>query len=482
MQKGIITLEMLIAMSLLVVAICAVLPLVSGSQSTLVSLQTNQEAIYQAQSLLENARATARQDLSLLQNCDDAGLVKCPGTPGPFYSRKLTVVNLDNFSKTATAQVSWENNVVEFSTVLANWQQAVGGDTCSQTVTGDWTHPQLLGSADIGPNNEGTNIDVVAKKAYVAAHPTVRGTPNFFMVDISDPTLSQLPILGSVSTNTTTAGLAAVKVAGSYAYVANASTTSQLQVIDISVPTAPIVVASLRVTQAGDSAVGNSIFYADQKIYLGLMKSSGAEFYVIDVSNPKIPVVKASFETDTQINGITVKNGVAYLAVPDDASTSTPEQLRLLDVSQANAGIIFQTATFSYPNIATMSGESVFLSANANTLYLGRGGLNAAKNPNFFQLNVTDKNNITQINSKYISTSPSLTVKSIIARNNLAFLSTSDPLLNFQIWDVNNLSGTTPYASINTGQPAAGQMDCNENLMYVAQKSNKALQIIGPGN
>jgi hypothetical protein len=123
-----------------------------------------------------------------------------------------------------------------------------------------------------------------------------------------------------------------------------------------------------------------------------------------------------------------------------------------------------------------MSGQGLYLSKDGETLYFGRGGANSAHNPEFFSLDVSNPASINQIDSKYLGS----TANAMTVRQNLAFMVTSDPSLGFQIWDLDNLSNPSPYGSINVEQTSTGGMDCEGNYMYVAQKSNKALQIVGP--
>jgi len=474
-QKGSSTLEILIAFAILILSITTVIIVLFGDQSVSVDTQTNNEALYRAQTMLETARAASRGDFYSV--ISQGAVIEQSGSIT--YTKNLDVADIDAFTKQATSTVTWHIGPrafrISLSTILTNISGALSGETCSLTLTGDWAHPQLLGSADTGQGNNGTDVDVLNKKAYITTDASVASKDDLSIVDVSDPTKANLPIVGSVNTGP---GLAGVRVAGKYAYVANISTVSQLQVIDISNPSVPTVVTNVKVIPAGDTAVGNSIYYANKKIYLGLTKSIGPEFIVIDVSDPLHPIKKASYETNTQINAITVSNGIAYVAVPDDPSSATPEQLRLLDVSHADSGSIAPINTFSYPNASTMSGESVYLSKDGTFLYFGRGGANSAKNPEFFVLNVSDPNSIAQMSGKYIKSS----VNAIVVRSNLAFLWTTDTNHNFQIWNLNDMSSLNPYGSLNTQQIAAGGFDCEGNFIYVAHHSNKALQIIGPGN
>ena len=217
-------------------------------------------------------------------------------------------------------------------------------------------------------------------------------------------------------------------------------------------------------------------------MYLGLTKTAtGPEFNVIDVSafltnSINSPVLIGSFAAGTSVNAILVKNNIAYIATPwPSAHPPTKENLSVLDVSNPSLGIL-RLNTFTYPDTSTLSGQSIYLSKDGKTLYFGRGGLNGAHNPEFFSLDVANPSSITLINSKYINS----TVNAITVRSNLVFMVTSDTNLGFQIWDLNNLGSPTPYGSLNTQQTATGGMDCEGNIIYIAQRSNRALQIIGP--
>lgn len=474
-NRGFSTLEMLISMALIVLVISYVIPLASGAQSSSVSTETNQEALYKARDLLEEARATAFSNFS--------SIVTTAPVSDDIYTKNINVTDIDLNIKKVNSHVSWNaetrNLSVNLTTILTDID--LSGDTCNPNLTGDWADPQLLGAADIGENNGATDIKLASGKAYATANPSAANKEDFYIIDVTDKTVLDLPIWGGINTGN---GLASVDVFGQYAYVANMSTGSQLQVINVVLPiSSSSIISNLDVTASGDTAVGNSVFYYNDNLYLGLDRPAtlGGEFFVIDVTNPSSPNPKASFEVGTKVNDIIIKDNIAYLAVPDNPNTSSlNEQLIILDLSQVDFGTITQINTFG-PNPITMSGKSLYLSKDGNTLYLGEGGANPSNDPQFFSINVDDPNNISQITSKYVDTANDVTVREVIARSNLAFMVTSDPNKDFQVWDLNDLGSADPYGYKNIQQTSTGGMDCEGNYIYIAQKSNKALQIIGPG-
>jgi hypothetical protein len=74
-------------------------------------------------------------------------------------------------------------------------------------------------------------------------------------------------------------------------------------------------------------------------------------------------------------------------------------------------------------------------------------------------------------------------VFSQVLRTNVLFMTTSDPNDGLQLWDVSNPLGppvrydTSP---LNIQQGASAGTDCYGNLLYIAQRSNRAMQVIGP--
>src|SRR3990167_10000200 len=57
-QSGFSTLEIVIAFAILVIALSGVIYVLFGDQSTAMSSQTNSEALYRAQQIIEDARAS----------------------------------------------------------------------------------------------------------------------------------------------------------------------------------------------------------------------------------------------------------------------------------------------------------------------------------------------------------------------------------------------------------------------------------------
>jgi hypothetical protein len=497
---GFSTLEMLIAMAILVIVISAVILISFSSQTMLIDSQTNSEALNEAQKLLENAQALARKDFKLVNPVSTT-------SPDGFYHEEVTVEQQpDFFTKKVTATVSWlgehnRNLYVKLSALVTNFENAVGGDTCDSVLSPNadaWKTPQVKNStttdfaqlAGVSGNYPITDIDAYQNKLYITVGSTDNNTdPTFFSFDISDPVSPAL--LGKRDNDDDfQAGLNAVAVDGKYAYVASARGISsdpafgQLQIIDISNPASLDVVYTLKVsgvTGTPGEGIGNSIFYKDGFVYLGLTKvgsgSTKGEFNIIDVHNfpTNPPVLAGSYAVGNTVNAIYVKGKYAYLA------TSNSQELIVLDVSDPS-----DILTWGYDATGGGNGKSLYLVGDS--LYLASG-------PEFYILNNSDPENIASNNP----TPPTINIGSDIdglvvrtgldtaappALHNLAFLLTTN---NFQIWDITDSSAITQWSPAFLGLPSGSVFepvfDCEGNNFFVGSNDGDDhgyLSVIAP--
>ena len=184
-QKGFSTLEILLAMFVLVTAISAVVLVSSGNQTMITDSQTSAEALNLAQGLLEKEQSLARKDFSL---------VNATSTSEGIYTEEVDVVpGPDLFSKIVTATVKWNGEYnrelkTQLSALVTNFNNAIGGDTCSSLlyemdasnnkIRSNWLPPvavntdlaksdlaQLVG--DSGGHYNISDVDVYQKKLYV---------------------------------------------------------------------------------------------------------------------------------------------------------------------------------------------------------------------------------------------------------------------------------------------------------------------------
>jgi type II secretory pathway pseudopilin PulG len=185
MKRGFSTLEILIAMAILISAF-VVTVLLSSSQSVSVDAQTSAEALTLARQALENEQSLARKDFKLVVATSSTVTVT-----GTTYTRVISVAipsaPLDPlYAKQVTATVTWPGTYgrhpsTALTTIVTNFENAVGGDTCSTVFTNagganGWKTPVVTNSTlatlvgDATPNAPYpiSDIDMYQKRLYVA--------------------------------------------------------------------------------------------------------------------------------------------------------------------------------------------------------------------------------------------------------------------------------------------------------------------------
>ncbi|MBI5220619.1 MAG: hypothetical protein HY978_02140 [Candidatus Liptonbacteria bacterium] len=453
-HPGQIIIEVLIALTLLTITLTAIFLVVSGGQS----IQTDSGEANRALEI-------ARQGLEIARTTDFASLATTTTSTGAF-TRQVGVTSIDATTKQVTVTVSWQTDAtrtqnIQFQTLVSNWRgaQGSGGDTGGSGLSGDWHHPRTLGSVDLGAGEQATGLDVINKIVYLTAKASSASKADFFVVDATDGEHPQVV----TSTNTGT-GLWGVDAAGSYAYVANNSTSAQLQIISIVNPASPSLIKSFQLPGvSGSGAIGNAIFYADNKVYIGTKKATGPEFFVVDVSDPANPAFLGSREMGADVNGIEVVGTLAYVANSDE------EELKVLNV--ANPASIVPYGEFD-PAGDSEDGKRV--SVVGSKLYLARlvGG-NHEDHHEFHIVNIADPAHPVDLGSQDIAAD----VNGLVVRDYLAFLGTSDTNEEFQVWNISDPADISLWSSFNFPQVVT-DLDYEDNLVYAAVRSNDGLRII----
>ncbi len=520
-RSGFSTLEMLIAMALVMIALSAVIVVTFGNQTITVDSQMNAEAINKAQELLEQEQAFARKDFRLVnpvaQHVDPSD---------PLFKAQVDVVTQSDFlTKNVTATLSWtgypnRSQHTTLSSLVTNFNNAAGGDTCDSAIqsTENWASPVIANATtDFGSiigdtvnTYPITDVDAYHGKLYVTVGNTTNATdPNFFVLSIANPATPTLIPNAKVDANpnAATGGLNAVAVAigntSSFAYAASAyradfstcangggtnTSCGQFQVIDLST-TPPTVRYSFKVPNAtglAGQAIGNSIFYLNGYIYLGLTRTAtGPEFHIIDVHNPLAPSEvgywPSSGSLGADINSIYVKDGYAYIAHP--ASATFNEQITVLNV--ANPASPARVSGFYSNGASGGNGKSVDLVGN--TLFLGRTASNlvgpADGVPEMFMLDATNPASIPspELGASGLSSSGD-SVNEVFTRSFLTFAATNNAL---RIWRTDTPASISTYGTIAlpvSGSPTVEpSFDCEGNYFYTSSNSaaNKgALSVI----
>ncbi|MEK7118654.1 MAG: hypothetical protein AAB869_03510, partial [Patescibacteria group bacterium] len=472
-RMGFLTLEIMIALVLVTLSISAVVLVTFGNQALLVGGETNAEATQKAEEILETAQSLARQDFHTLNP-------RATSTTG-IYRSSLSVEllsPLDYFSKKITAYVAWTDerhipHEVSLTSIMTDFLNATGGDTCSSVVIGNWLNPQVASAMnDLGtipgiPPGTYTvgDIDAYKEKLYVAVSKTTSANhPTLFIFDVSNP--ASLTLLGATDTAPTLGGINGIRVAPDvttgklYAYLASSGLSRQLQVIDVSNPAAlsSSFIKNYKipgVTSAGD---GNSLYYRNGYVYLGLTATggNGPVFHVVDVHDPTNPSLVGSRSIggdSNDVNVIRVKNTYAYLASPYN------DELVVLDIASSTSPMLIG-------NFSSSTGNGRSLALVGNHAYFGT---TRAGTPELYALDIAVPTHLVSTDSEEIGAS----INGLIVRDKLAFLllkagGSNDGKL--QIWNVSDPSNLTIEAMSALALPSGGtthySLDCEGNILY----------------
>ncbi|MBI5732535.1 response regulator [Candidatus Jorgensenbacteria bacterium] len=460
--QGII--ELLIALAIITLGIGFAIILVFGGQKIVVDRDNSAQARAWATEGLEGAVVAVKNNWNGIADGTygvtfSSGTWQLTGSEDvtSVFTRQVTVSTTVSNQREIKSTVTWLTDPsrpeqVQFVTLVTNFDITIetGGDTGGGGISGDWLNPRTLGTVDLGPGNQATDLDVKSRIVYMSASAASAAKPDFFVIDAAN---GESPsIISSVDTGPSLNG---VDVANTYAYVANDLNTAQLQVIDVSNLATPLVKVSFRLTGvSGVGAVGKSIFYLSSKVYIGTKTATGPEFHVVDVSNPLSPTELGSFEIGADVNDIYVVGTTVYLATSNNS-----KELVILNV--ANPASIAEIGSFDASG--NDDGKSVFMVSPK--LYLGTEAL--------YVLDVSNPAAIQNLGSKDIDAS----INDSYVKDYLAFLGTDDSNKEFQVLNITDPANIQAWSSFNFPQVVTG-IDYEDNLVYSGVRSNDALRII----
>lgn len=215
--------------------------------------------------------------------------------------------------------------------------------------------PEELTEKDsvIIPNVILTDIDIYEDVAIVSGYSDDSETSDLYLLS-----LGSLEILDHSDSGF---GINAIDVAENIVYAAARQDTGQLQIFLRDEDDLVLIATSSLPTITGSWPEGLSVFYENEKVYIGTHRTAGREFQIYDVSNPYDPIWLGFKEINHNVNHITVRDGIAYLA-----TSGNIRDVIVLDVHDPTN--IIQIAALDIAG--NEDGRRVFLSGNV--LYLGR--------------------------------------------------------------------------------------------------------------
>ncbi len=440
------------------------------------------------------------------------------------YATLSVITDISDCRKDIPADSSWtsegnRNFISKFVTSAANFDiaRALGGDCDPLPPSGTWEAPKFYVNDEVmPPGTEPTDLDVFkntkGKFALMTSRPT--GAPQtLWLVDVTDPNNPLIqwgepgfPLAAYNTLDNKELFSVDVIVEGdlAYAFVGSASSTAQFQVYKVNFsnyPSVPpvITLVAWRALPEASTGEGRSIYFYDDKVYLGTqylpcppacVPSVNNEFHIFNVTNRENPHWEASMDIDHKINDIEVVGDWAYLATSDNDNEL---MVIALNPSHPHYWEHPDITHFSFNASGDFDGTSV--KVIGNRAYLGRvqGGSGSCTAGSFLVLDTGNPEVPTLFPGAgpiNLGLNPGRQVVGLEVKGELAFIATSDnnpahgpcgdggPFLVYNIADPTNVALVSTCA-FNFSEVSTG-LDFLENTAYQTNSANDALRIIYP--
>jgi Tfp pilus assembly protein PilV len=404
-HRGVSIIEILIAFAVLTLTLSAVILLVYGNQSLAIDTQTNIEALAKAESELEKVRAVGHADFANAMTVPTHSWTP-PG--GLTYTASTTVFDLSQCKKQATSTVSWHQGSrelsVELTTLLSDIEGylALGGECEVDPPTGGWNPPILFASDNLSSGKFNT-LDVLKKIVYLGADQK----PFLYIADTSSTVLGDdhntNPSIIGFDNSFNSGGKVLSEIydidahkdlstGKTYAFVATASTTAQVVVLDVSDISNPVIAQNASsvlakrdldtVTATDSTAFGWRLYFdaEERRLYVVARETAGPELHIFDMSDFTNPQEIGHYELNTTVNDLVVRKGLLYVAAESDARG----EVLVFNVEDASSISELAGARTNLPG----NEDGLSLYQVGNRLYFGRQ--EASAGPEFYIFDISD--------------------------------------------------------------------------------------------
>ncbi|MEI7512930.1 MAG: hypothetical protein WCK01_05765, partial [Candidatus Uhrbacteria bacterium] len=291
----------------------------------------------------------------------------------------------------------------------------------------------------VGTNSGSQSVFVLNKYAYVINY----GADTLQVVDISVP--STPVVVGAVSTGIDPFY---VYVQGKYAYVTNYSSAS-MQIIDVSNPASPSIIGTL-------NTLSNPTAVYVQGRYAYILNSSSDSLQIADISNPTVPTIVGAAGVGNDPFSVYVQGRYAYVV------SFASNNLKVVDVSvPSSPAVVGTVSTASAPFSVYVQGQFAYVANySASSLQI---------------INISNPTSPTVVGS--INTA--LTPFSVFVQGRYAFVTNvgSDSM---QVFDVSSSTAPVVVGNVSTGLDPASVF-VQGRYAYVANYVSNSLQVFDLG-
>ena len=303
--------EVLLAIAIFGLGLVTLVALVISGVNTQRLAQETDKALFLAQEGLESTRSI-RDNLFTDVTLGNHGLAISGGRwifsgasdTSEDFTRTISVRAPSFYTRSVTSTVSWEFRsgqikTVVLNTLLTNWRDKR---------TGKKDKVLIVGNLDLPGNADGIGLAVSGTRAYIGR--AVTAESEFIVVDVANPaapfTIVELDMA---------AGLNDLVAYDTYVYGASDVNTGEIQTIDISSSTHPVVVNTVDLVGNGNAT---AVVTRGTRLYVTrLSQGSNPTFQVLDLTNPSAPVVLGDLNLGDGAEDMAIDEGLTpyvYLA------------------------------------------------------------------------------------------------------------------------------------------------------------------------
>ena len=199
------------------------------------------------------------------------------------------------------------------------------------------TSPSVVGTFNASGGADGTGVYAVGSTVYLTRNSS--SDDEFVIINAGNPVAPTL--VGSL--NMGAAGLE-VFVSGMRAYIASARDNQELQIIDITTPSAPSLMSSYNLP-------GNTNALTITGFTNTILLGQGNTLHIFDVTNPAIPITLGSTNMSGTVNDLSVGNANTLVFAGTSAGNA---EFAVIDITDLTNSSIIGTVDIS--NNSTING------------------------------------------------------------------------------------------------------------------------------
>lgn len=475
LHKGSLTIEILIALSILTTSLTSILLLVFSTQT---GIGRNESFVH---TFLSSAyqHQTARSILQYTPHIEDALL------------RTQTQI-VRTFVSPCSAHIL-STTTTTFSLISSLREAQKMASICDPFPPRDSWEYFAATPITVGESASSTDMAMYIRDSnpylFVTAASASSTLADLFIFDIHEPSLPTL-----IFATNTGSGLNGIEIYDSYAYVLNNANTEQLVVLDISnlshiTQVAEMSLPKFSFTCTPTTAIclaGKSMTYYDGTLYIGTpyiafgaTSAHNNELHIVCVNNTQVfgcnplhPIWMGSLNVNHSIHDIWIQDAFAYLATSDDTG-----ELMIVDITDPSAlthpdisGMKFDIRTIT-GNPSTEDARSIFVLGN--TAYIGRQRTNNVSEHILYAFDISTPNAIREITGYTIPLHRSTEyISDIIVQDSLAFISSTDPAYPLSLFKVEKDTFAPQHACVSTNLAATERLLWYNNTIFSAQKTH----------